>query len=135
MGLEDYLIAAVLRGVLAQRLVRRLCASCRRAAPAPAELVERFDLEAHANGRPLVLHHPVGCPDCRQTGYRGRFAIAEFLRLDPEIERLIFQRADHGSIEHAAVANGMVTLFQAGLDAVMAGETTLEEVARSVHAA
>jgi general secretion pathway protein E len=135
MGLEDYLIAAVLRGVLAQRLVRRLCASCRRAAPAPAELVQRFDLEAHANGRPLVLHHPVGCPNCRQTGYRGRFAIAEFLRLDPEIEHLIFQRADHGSIEQAAVANGMVTLFQSGLNAVMAGETTLQEVARSVHAA
>lgn len=135
MGLEDYLIAAVLRGVLAQRLVRRLCPACRRAAPAPPELVQRFDLAAHAHGRPLMLHHPVGCADCRQTGYRGRFAIAEFLRLDPEIERLIFQRADHGSIEDAAVANGMVTLLQSGLDAVMAGETTLEEVARTVHAA
>jgi general secretion pathway protein E len=135
MGLEDYLIAAVLRGVLAQRLVRRLCPACRRAAPAPPELVQRFELEAHAHGRPLLLHHPVGCADCRHTGYRGRFAIAEFLRLDPEIERLIFQRADHGSIERAAVANGMATLFQCGLDAVMAGETTLEEVARTVHAA
>ena len=82
-----------------------------------------------------MLHHPVGCAECRHTGYRGRFAIAEFRRLDPEIEHLIFQRADHGSIEHAAVANGMVTLFQSGLDAVMAGETTLEEVAHTVHAA
>jgi general secretion pathway protein E len=135
MGMEDYLIAAVLRGVLAQRLVRRLCPACRRAAPAQPELVRRFDLEARANGRPLLLHHPVGCVECRHTGYRGRFAIAEFLRLDPEIEGLIFQRADHGSIERAAVANGMATLFQCGLDAVMAGDTTLEEVARTVHAA
>ena len=135
MGMEDYLIAAVLRGVLAQRLVRRLCPTCRKPAPAPPELIRRFALDARGHDGPLILYHPVGCSECRQTGYRGRFAIAEFLELNPEIERLIFQRADHGSIERAAVATGMVTLFQSGLDAVLAGETTLEEVARSVHAA
>jgi general secretion pathway protein E len=133
MGLEDYLLAAVLRGILAQRLVRRLCHACRRPAPAPSELIRRFDLAAHGDGEPLVLYHPVGCSACRQTGYRGRFAIAEFLMLSEEIEHLIFARADYNSIERAAVASGMVTLFQSGLDAVLAGETTLEEVARSVH--
>jgi general secretion pathway protein E len=135
MGMEDYLLAAVLRGILAQRLVRRLCPACRRPSPAPPELIRRFDLETRSDGGKLILHHPVGCAECRQTGYRGRFAIAEFLELNQEIERLIFERADHGSIERAAVASGMATLFECGLDAVVAGETTIEEVARSVHAA
>jgi general secretion pathway protein E len=134
MGLEDYLLAAVLRGVLAQRLVRRLCPSCRRAAPAPAELIRRFDLAARCNSHELTLYHPAGCQQCRQTGYRGRFAIAEFLTLNPEIEHLIFARADHNSIEKAAIAAGMRSLLQCGLDAVVAGETTLEEVVRSVRA-
>ena len=134
MGLEDYLMAAVLRGVLAQRLVRRLCPSCRRPAPAPEELIRRFDLAARCNGAPLMLQHPVGCSECRQTGYRGRFAIAEFLALNPEVEHLIFARADHNSIERAATDAGMTPLLQCGLDAVLAGETTVEEVVRSVHA-
>ena len=133
MGLEDYLLAAVLRGVLAQRLVRRLCPACRRPAPAPAELIQRFDLAARCDGTELTLQHPVGCPECRHTGYRGRFAIAEFLTLNPEIEHLIFRRADHNSIEKAAIAAGMRTLLQCGLDAVLAGETTVEEVVRSVR--
>jgi general secretion pathway protein E len=134
MGLEDYLLSAVLRGVLAQRLVRRLCPACRRSAPAPEELIQRFDLASHGNGGgALLLHHPVGCVECRHTGYRGRFAIAEYLALNPEIERLIFARADHGSIERAAIGAGMIPLFQCGLDAVLAGETTVEEVVRSVR--
>jgi general secretion pathway protein E len=134
MGLEDYTLAAVLRGVLAQRLVRRLCPDCRRPAPAPAELVRRFNLKPAADGTPPMLNHPVGCPKCRQSGYRGRFAIAEFLTLNPEIENLIFARADHNSVERAAVAAGMKTMFQYGLDAALAGETTIEEVVRGVRA-
>jgi general secretion pathway protein E len=133
MGLEDYLLAAVLRGVLAQRLVRRLCPSCRRPAPAPPELVRRFNLAQHCRDGALMLYHPVGCEACRQTGYRGRFAIAEFLVLNAEIEHLIFARADHNSIERAAVEAGMQPLLQCGLDAVLAGETTVEEVVRSVR--
>ena len=135
MGMEDYLLAAVLRGILAQRLVRRLCMACKRPAPAPPELIERFDLAALGKDGPLTLHHAVGCAECRNTGYHGRFAIAEFLSLTADIERLIFQRADHGSIERAAVASGMVTLFQCGLRAALDGETTIEEVARTVQSA
>ena len=82
----------------------------------------------------MTLYHPVGCPECRQTGYRGRAAIAEFLELWPEIERLIFAGADHASIERAAVADGMEIMFDAGIAAALAGETTIEEVARSVQA-
>ena len=134
MGLEDYLLTAVLRGVLAQRLVRRLCGSCKREADAPPALVERFGLDQRVGRRPITLWHPVGCPQCRDTGYHGRLAIAEFLTLDAGIERLIFARADHLEIERAAVAAGMVPIFDAGLDAALSGLTTLEDVVRSIRA-
>ncbi len=134
MGLEDYLLTAVLRGILAQRLVRRLCSHCAVEGDAAPELVRRFDLERRTDGRPVRLWHPVGCDKCRSTGYRGRLAIAEFLAPNAEIERLIFARAEHTEIERAAVASGMVTMFDAGLDAALAGTTTIEEVVRSIRA-
>ena len=134
LGLEDYLLTAVLRGVLAQRLVRRLCDACKSETAAPAELIKRFGLEERAATGPVRLWHPVGCAQCRSTGYRGRQAIAEFLQPNPEIEHLIFTKADNSEIERAAVAHGMVTLFQAGLNAALAGTTTLEEVVRSIRA-
>jgi general secretion pathway protein E len=132
MGLEDYLLTAVLRGILAQRLVRRLCTQCRRTADAPAELVDLFGLHRFTTGT-VQLGHPVGCPHCRHTGYRGRLAIAEFLVPNETIERLIFSRADHADIERAAVAGGMTTMFQAGLQAAVTGITTIEEVTRSIR--
>jgi general secretion pathway protein E len=137
MGLEDYLVTAVLRGVLAQRLVRRLCLHCRRPAPAAPEMIERFELARFGgeslNSGPLTLWHPVGCPHCRGTGYRGRLAIAEFLTPNDDIAHLIFSRADHVEIEREAVAGGMVPLFDAGLIAALNGETTIEEVVRSIR--
>ncbi len=134
MGVEDYLLTAVLRGVMAQRLVRRLCPDCRQAAPAAPELIARFALDGRTQSRPIMLSHAVGCPACRQTGYRGRAAIAEFMEMAAPIEKLIFARADHATIEREAVANGMEVMFDAGLGAALAGETTLEEVTRSVRA-
>src|SRR5271165_2323412 len=134
MGVEDYLLTAVMRGVMAQRLVRRLCPDCRQEAPAAPQLVQRFGLDRRTNSRPIMLSHAAGCRACRQTGYRGRAAIAEFLEMGPEIERLIFTRADHSTIERAAVAEGMETMFDAGLAAALAGDTTIEEVTRSIRA-
>ena len=144
MGLEDYLMTAVLRGVLAQRLVRRLCTECRREAPAPPEMVRRFELDrrsevgrskdGRSGGGPITLWHPVGCPHCRNTGYRGRQAVAEFLVPNDEVERLIFARSDHSAIERAAVGAGMETMFDAGIDAALDGVTTVEEVMRSIRA-
>jgi general secretion pathway protein E len=135
MGLEDYLITAVLRGVLAQRLVRRLCPACARPSEAPEPVVRRFGLDRYAApGVPILLHHPVGCPACRNTGYRGRQAIVELLVPDDDVEKLIFARADHTQIEKAAVAGGMRTMFSAGLAAAVAGVTSIEEVARTIQA-
>jgi general secretion pathway protein E len=134
MGLEDYLLAAVLRGVLAQRLVRRLCGACKAPIEAPPELVSRFGLDRRTNGRPVTLWQPVGCPSCRNTGYRGRQAIAEYLVPNDAVQRMIFARADHMDIERAAVEAGMTTMFDAGLDAALAGDTTVAEVTRSIRA-
>ena len=132
MGLEDYLITAVLRGVLAQRLVRRLCEACRTRVMAPRELVDRFDLERRCGSKAVWLWRAVGCPHCRETGYRGRLAVAEFLSPDANIEAMIFARADQSEIERAAVAAGMVTMLEAGLAAALIGTTTIEEVVRTL---
>ncbi|MBS1036080.1 Flp pilus assembly complex ATPase component TadA [Gluconobacter cerinus] len=129
MGVEDYLLTAVLRGVLAQRLVRRLCVSCRVAEPVPEALITRFGFDQREEPR---LWRATGCPHCRQTGYRGRLAIAEFLRPTPALVQLILSGADSSAIERQAVADGMVTMFRAGLMAALAGETTIEEVGRAV---
>jgi len=133
MGVEDYLLASVLRGVLAQRLIRRLCTDCRREEAAAPELVARFDLAGRAGTPTPSLWHPVGCPHCRHTGYRGRQAIAEFLTPDDAVTKMIFAGASHTDIERAAVAGGMVTMFDAGIEAALRGETTIEEVVRSIR--
>jgi general secretion pathway protein E len=132
MGLEDYLIAATIRGVLAQRLVRRLCHACRSPATAPVELVRQFNLD-QGSGAPVTIWHAVGCAQCRNTGFRGRMAIAEFLEPNAAIERLIFARADQAEIERAAVEAGMVPMFERGIMAALEGETTVEEVVRSIR--
>jgi general secretion pathway protein E len=131
MGVDDYQTAAVLRGVMAQRLVRRLCLACRRPGVAEPELTRRFNLDQET---PVTLYHPTGCPACHGTGYWGRLAIAEFLEPDDTIRRLIFSRAADADVERAAIAGGMVPMFRAGIDAALAGETTIEEVARSIEA-
>jgi general secretion pathway protein E len=128
MGLEDYLIAAVLRGIVAQRLVRRLCDDCKRQAPAPPALRDRYGLDSE------TIFHAAGCPACRNTGYRGRQAIAECLTPDAAIEALLFARAGQSEIEAAAVAAWMQTMFVAGMAAVARGDTTVEEILRAVQA-
>lgn len=133
MGVEDYLLTATLNGVLAQRLVRRLCAHCKRPVEASPELIQRLELERFTRQRPILLHEPVGCSHCRGTGYLGRVAIGEFLRLDETTQRLILARSDQASLHRAAVDAGMQTLFECGLREVLAGVTTLQEVMRSVH--
>jgi general secretion pathway protein E len=96
--------------------------------------VTRFGLDHKTTSRPIKLWHPVGCTQCRNTGFRGRLAIAEILEPDAAIERLVFSHADHSEIERAAVGAGMVTMFEAGLHAALEGITTIEEVVRSIRA-
>jgi len=137
MGLEDYLLSATLKGVLAQRLVRRLCENCKTlqnaAAGLPAALVGRLERAQLTQGAPVTLYRPAGCPECRGTGFRGRLAIGELLVPNPTIDRLIFARADHTEIERAAIDGGMRPILDSGLLKVVEGETTLDEVLRCIH--
>jgi general secretion pathway protein E len=133
MGVEDYLLTATLKAVLAQRLVRRLCPLCKRPDETPALLTERFGLDRLAGAEPISLYHAVGCAACRGTGFQGRRAIAELLVPGATTDRLIFERADHAAIERAAIGEGMRTLFDSGLLAVIEGDTTIEEVVRCIR--
>jgi general secretion pathway protein E len=133
MGLEDYLMTATLKAVLAQRLVRRLCPECKAAEAAPEALIERFDMTRLAPAKAIALYHPVGCPACRGTGFRGRRAIAELLVPTRAIDRLIFEGAGDTAIEQAAVGDGMRPIFDSGLLAVIEGDTTIEEVVRCIR--
>jgi general secretion pathway protein E len=128
MGVQDYLVAAVLRGVLAQRLVRRLCPACKQPATPAPELVRRFPVLQSG-----TLFSAAGCPACRHTGFRGRTAIAEFLTPDAEIERLLFARAGQAEIEAAAIRAGMRTMLETGLAAAARGETTPAEIFRVIR--
>ncbi|HZT88528.1 MAG TPA: GspE/PulE family protein [Stellaceae bacterium] len=125
MGLEDYLLAAVLRGVVAQRLVRRLCPECREPYRAPAHLAP--DGAAFYRAR--------GCAACAGTGYHGRTAVAELLVFDDRLRQGVLSRADANELTAAARAAGMIDLRSDGLAKAAAGITSLEEVMRVTGAA
>jgi general secretion pathway protein E len=133
MGLEDYLLTATVNGILAQRLVRRLCADCKRPVPASRELAERFGLDRLSSAGSLTICEPAGCPSCRGTGYAGRIAVAELLTPDQITHRLILSRAGHADIQRAACESGMQTMYENGLHHVIAGTTSLSEILRSIR--
>jgi len=127
IGVEAYKIAAALRGVLAQRLMRKLCPTCKEVwMEAPPDRVKKWV----SKGTPL--YRSAGCPDCAMTGYRGRFSIVEVLTVTPEVERRIAagETADH--IASAARRGGMKGLWESGLEHVLRGESTLDELTRVV---
>ena len=130
MGLEDYLLASTLNGISAQRLLRTLCVHCREPNPALAEISEQMGLERFADGEPIRLYRPVGCPRCSGTGYFGRTGISEMLVMTDDIRKLVLRREDAGAIQRAAIEGGMRTLYEDGMLKVVRGTTSLEEVLR-----
>ncbi|HNM78023.1 MAG TPA: GspE/PulE family protein, partial [Tepidiformaceae bacterium] len=127
MGIEAYKLASALRGVIAQRLMRKLCVTCKEPSDQPPpERIQRF-IPA---GTPIF--RPVGCPDCSMTGYRGRFSVVEVLTMNIELERLIGGGGTAEKIAEAARHNGMRSLFDSGLKHVLAGETSTDELLRVV---
>ncbi len=127
IGLDSASIAATLRGVLAQRLMRRVCTACAAGAHGNPDS-EESRLAAVYGVEPTV--RAVGCNQCGQTGYRGRFAVAEVLLSSAKIEELILQGAGTAQVEQAAVAAGMRSMLDVALEKVSRGETTLAEVER-----
>jgi len=127
MGLEDYLVAAVLKGVLAQRLVRCLCPACCEPLP-PAE-------QPHFAGfAEATFFRPVGCAACGGTGYRGRTAIGELLAFDEQLARSVVTHADAATLLAEARAGGLVDLHSDGLAKAAAGITSLDDVLRATGA-
>ncbi|HEU5320009.1 MAG TPA: type II secretion system ATPase GspE, partial [Methylomirabilota bacterium] len=127
MGVEPYLVASVLEGVLAQRLVRRVCPACRVPdTPSPADL-DALGVEAPAGVR---LFRGRGCDECRSTGYRGRSGIYELFPITEDARSLILRRAPSRDIRRHAVETGMVTLRADGWRRACEGMTTVEEILR-----
>jgi type II secretory ATPase GspE/PulE/Tfp pilus assembly ATPase PilB-like protein/CheY-like chemotaxis protein len=127
MGIEAYKLASALRGVAAQRLMRRLCLTCREPnEQEPPERIRQYIPQG------ATINRSIGCPDCAMTGYRGRFSIIEVLTMNLEMERLIGAGATAERIADAARANGMRSLFDSGLRHVLMGETSIEELLRVV---
>jgi CheY-like chemotaxis protein len=125
IGMEAYKIAPALRGVIAQRLMRRLCLECR--VPMTEDVSERLKRFIPPGA---ALNSAVGCSNCSMTGYRGRFSIVEVLTMNPDLERRISEGAAAEKIAEAARAGGMRSLFASGLRHVLAGESTIEELLR-----
>jgi type II secretion system protein E len=130
MGIEPFLVASSVEGIVAQRLVRGLCENCRQ----PIELDEaflrehNFPIERLANEGPI--YEAVGCDECRGNGYKGRTGIFEILPVTDEIRPMVVAHASASSIKQAALEQGMKTLREDGWDKVLAGVTTIDEILR-----
>lgn len=127
MGVEPFLISSSLSGVVAQRLVRRVCRDCRAKRALTMREQEIFD---EANIEIEYITYGKGCANCRQTGYRGRIAIHEVLKIDQQIEKYITESASVGEIQQYTKESGMTFLLDDGLLKVAQGLTTTEEVLR-----
>ncbi|MFO0923341.1 MAG: type II secretion system ATPase GspE [Pirellulales bacterium] len=134
MGVEPFLVASTVEGVLAQRLVRVLCDECKEPYhPHGEDLPEDFPAEALADPK-LKLYRPVGCESCRRTGYHGRLGIYELLVTNEEIRQMMTKECTSDAIKKIAMQHGMQTLRMDGWSKVLAGITTVDEVLRVTKA-
>jgi type II secretory ATPase GspE/PulE/Tfp pilus assembly ATPase PilB-like protein/ActR/RegA family two-component response regulator len=127
IGLEPYKIAASLRGVVAQRLMRKLCPTCKEVA---VEAIPDKLTRWVPGGTPL--YRAAGCPECAMTGFRGRFSIVEVLTVTPDVERVIGSGAPADKIAESARGHGMRSLWESGIQHVLRGESSLDELMRVV---
>lgn len=129
MSIEPFLVSSTIIGVLAQRLVRRICPSCKEGyAPHPEQVRELRISEKALKQVGGQLYRGVGCDACRGTGYRGRIGVHELLPMSDGIKQLILETSDSNSIRRAALQEGMITLRRDGIYKVLLGLTTVEEI-------
>ncbi len=131
LGAEPYVIASALVGVVAQRLVRRLCVHCRRQYMPPSETLRLLGI-VETEAASMAFYEPVGCDQCNHTGYRGRVGIYEVMKISDKLRRLIAGRVPEDQIRDAALAEGMTSLGEDGLAKVKGGVTTPGELLRVV---
>ena len=132
MGIEPFLVASAVVGVVAQRLVRRVCARCSTTYEPRGEEVA-FYQSVRCSAPPVETRTGSGCPRCARTGFYDRTGVFECLQLDDRLRELVVHRATHAELREAAVAGGMRTLQEAGCDVIDAGGTTIAEVMRTVY--
>jgi type IV pilus assembly protein PilB len=128
MGIEPFLVASSLIGVIAQRLIRVLCDRCKQVYTPPAEVLQRLGATMLAGDGQVPIYRPVGCEFCTKIGYKGRIGIFEIMVVDDVIKTLITKRASITEIKEQAVKAGMWTLAEDGLEKVILGSTSPEEV-------
>jgi general secretion pathway protein E len=130
MGVDDYLLTSTVIGILAQRLVRKLCAHCKEPYQALPEVVEQLGIARLAGRGDVTLHHAKGCQHCSNTGYTGRFCILEMLPMSDPLRTLVMKHATSSELKAEAQREGMVTMYEDGMRKALAGHTTYEEVLR-----
>ncbi len=131
MGVEPFLVASSLLGIVAQRLIRRVCLKCR--APHTPSEFELQELGLTHIPSEYQLYKAVGCPSCSQSGYAGRTVVHELMIVDDKIRSLIIRNVDSGTIKKTAIENGMLSLREDGVAKVLAGITTVDELMRATH--
>ena len=129
IGIAPFLVGSCLNLVMAQRLVRRICTNCKEEYEPTKEELVLVGLEPGKVDGPL--YKGKGCAECRNTGYKGRLAIFEMIPMARELRKLVFDNANEDEIRQTALDNGMTTLRDAGLERVLDGTTSVEEVLRS----
>jgi type IV pilus assembly protein PilB len=133
MGIEPFLVASSVNLVLAQRLVRRVCAACKKQILLTGEVLEELQMDrADAENATFMLGD--GCVECNGTGYRGRQGVYEVMMMTPRVRELVLERASAGEIKGVAISEGMLTLRRDGLQKLRRGLTTVEEILKETAA-
>ena len=133
MGVEDYLLTSTVIGILAQRLVRKLCPHCKEAHAALPELVDQMKLRRFSRDAEITLWNAKGCSQCAATGYIGRVCITEMMPMTDALRSLVMKHATATDLRAEAIRGGMVTMYEDGLRKAVAGVTTFEEVLRATR--
>jgi type IV pilus assembly protein PilB len=129
MGVPPFLLTATIEGILAQRLVRKICQNCRQPYQPSVELLFELGLTPEKI-RGKNVYQGRGCDKCNNTGFKGRNGIFELFEIDDEIRQMILDGATRDVLAAAGRKNGMMTLREAGLEAIFTGVTTIEEIVR-----
>jgi len=133
LGLEPFMVASSLLGVVSIRLVRTICTRCKEPYEVEASLLNRLGGNVRTDSTGVVLHRGTGCPHCRESGYAGRTGIVEILEVDDSVRSLIMRGAPDADIRKGAIEAGMRPIGEDGLGKILSGRTTLEEITRVVY--
>ncbi|NLX25822.1 MAG: type II/IV secretion system protein, partial [Lentisphaerae bacterium] len=130
MGIEPFLVASSVEGIVAQRLVRGLCTACRRPVEVDEEFLREHNFPVERLATEGPIYEAVGCDACRGNGYKGRTGIFEIMPVNDDLRPLIISHASANVIKACALQHGMKTLREDGWEKVLAGKTTIDEILR-----